>query len=114
QADTLAQLKEYIVNIYKTMMLRGIKGTYLYACDANLREYLSRFIPTKIAEISISKIEILPVNEVEPYVNAIPVYHHNVAAGAFEESQQIAHMDWVKPPESLQLSKEHFACRVVG
>src|SRR5690606_3813826 len=29
QADTLAQLKEYIVNIYKTMMLRGIKGTYL-------------------------------------------------------------------------------------
>ena len=39
-------LKEYILNIYKTMMLRGIKGTYVYVCDADLREYLSQYIPT--------------------------------------------------------------------
>ena len=114
RADTPEQLKEYILNIYKTMMLRGIKGTYLYACDPNLREYLSRFVPMKSEKNPISKIEILPADEVEPYVNAMPVYHHNIAAGAFEESQQVAHMDWVKPPEALQLSKEHFACRVVG
>ena len=34
-----ATLKSYILNIYKTMMLRGIKGTYIYVCDENLREY---------------------------------------------------------------------------
>ena len=34
-----ALLKEYILNIYKTMMLRGIKGTYLYVCDDALRNY---------------------------------------------------------------------------
>ena len=27
------ELKSFIINIYKTIMLRGIKGTYLYICD---------------------------------------------------------------------------------
>jgi len=34
-----ALLKEYILNIYKTMMLRGIRGTYIYVCDEALRDY---------------------------------------------------------------------------
>ena len=33
-------LKEYILNIYKTMMLRGIRGTYIYVCDKGLRSYV--------------------------------------------------------------------------
>ncbi len=37
-------LKEYILNIYKTMMLRGIRGTYLYVCNNELRVYLKQFI----------------------------------------------------------------------
>ena len=37
-------LKEYILNIYKTMMLRGIRGTYVYVCDEALKEYLKLFI----------------------------------------------------------------------
>jgi DUF2075 family protein/DNA replication protein DnaC/predicted GIY-YIG superfamily endonuclease len=37
-------LKSYILNIYKTMMLRGIKGTYIYVCDNELRKYLKSFI----------------------------------------------------------------------
>lgn len=39
-----ALLKEYILNIYKTMMLRGIRGTYVYVCDDALREYFKDFI----------------------------------------------------------------------
>lgn len=42
--DSLDDLKEYIVKIYKTMMFRGIKGTYVYCCDPNLRKYFSRYI----------------------------------------------------------------------
>ena len=38
--------KEYILNIYKTMLLRGIKGTFIYVCDRNLREYFKQYIPT--------------------------------------------------------------------
>jgi DUF2075 family protein len=35
-------LKKYIVNIYKTIMYRGIKGTFVYACNDSLREYFSK------------------------------------------------------------------------
>ncbi len=37
-------LKRYIINSYKVMMSRGIKGCYVYACNKNLQEYLERFI----------------------------------------------------------------------
>ena len=40
-----AELKQFILNIYKTIMLRGIRGTFVYACDPGLRDYLARYIP---------------------------------------------------------------------
>jgi DUF2075 family protein len=39
-----ATLKAYILNIYKTMMLRGIRGTYVYVCDDGLKEYFKEFV----------------------------------------------------------------------
>ncbi len=39
------QMKEYILNIYKTLLTRGILGTYVYVCDSKLREYISKFVP---------------------------------------------------------------------
>ena len=38
------ELKDYITNIYATLMTRGIRGTYVYACDDALREYLAKYI----------------------------------------------------------------------
>jgi hypothetical protein len=35
------ELHNYIIKIYKTMMYRGIKGTFIYVCDPALREYFS-------------------------------------------------------------------------
>ena len=37
------KLKEYIIHIYETLMTRGIRGTYVYVCDAALREYLKKY-----------------------------------------------------------------------
>jgi DUF2075 family protein/DNA replication protein DnaC len=39
------QLHDYVINIYKTIMYRGIKGTYVYCCDEKLREYFKNYIP---------------------------------------------------------------------
>lgn len=36
-------LKQYLVNTYKVLMTRGIRGCYLYACNENMKKYLSRF-----------------------------------------------------------------------
>jgi len=42
--DDKEALKEYVLNIYKTLMTRGICGTYVYACNENLRKYLKQYV----------------------------------------------------------------------
>ena len=45
KADTTdEELYGYLINIYQTMMLRGMLGTYVYVCDPGLREYLKKYI----------------------------------------------------------------------
>ncbi len=38
-------LEKYIFNIYRTLLARGIRGTFIYACNPELRKYLNLFIP---------------------------------------------------------------------
>ena len=45
QQTTDIQLKQFIINAYKVMLVRGIKGCYVYAYNKNLRDYLKQFIP---------------------------------------------------------------------
>ena len=40
-------LREYLINIYITLMTRGIRGTYVYVCNKELRDYMSQFIDKK-------------------------------------------------------------------
>ncbi len=45
KADTTdEELLKYLLNIYQTMMLRGMLGTYIYVCDPGLRTYLKKYI----------------------------------------------------------------------
>ena len=44
-ADDPEALKDYLCNIYLTLLTRGIKGTYIYVCDDALQEYFRQFIP---------------------------------------------------------------------
>lgn len=37
-------LKELILNTYTTILARGIKGCYVYACNPNMRKYLKQYI----------------------------------------------------------------------
>lgn len=37
-------LKEFLLNIYITLMTRGIRGTFVYVCDPALRDYMARLI----------------------------------------------------------------------
>ncbi len=104
-------LKDYIINIYKTMMLRGIRGTYIYVCDNNLREYFAEHIAKFKSEKSA---RILPLNEVKEYVNAVPFYDVSVAAGVFSESQNGSDFEWVELPKLYKPSKEYFVCKVTG
>ncbi|BDZ64113.1 DNA/RNA helicase domain-containing protein [Agromyces mangrovi Wang et al. 2018] len=42
-------LLRFITNIYGVLLSRGMRGTFVYACDPALREYLRRFVPSSTA-----------------------------------------------------------------
>lgn len=43
---TEEELNAFLLDTYAVLMTRGILGTYVYACDPELRRYLQKFIPT--------------------------------------------------------------------
>lgn len=42
--EDMAELERYIINIYKTLLTRGIKGTYVYVSDPELRKLFQQAI----------------------------------------------------------------------
>jgi DUF2075 family protein/SOS-response transcriptional repressor LexA len=109
--ENAEELKCFIINIYKTILLRGIKGTYVYACDEDLRAYLSLHIPAfKRPKENTS----LKVSKVIPLNNSVPLYDLKAAAGSFSKEQKINDQEWVSLPAHLQSSEDLFACAVEG
>ena len=45
--DDTEALRKYILNIYATLLTRGIHGAFVYICDPALREYLRPYFQTK-------------------------------------------------------------------
>ena len=44
QGSDYNTVKNYIINSYKVIMERGIKGCYVYACNKNMQKYLMQYI----------------------------------------------------------------------
>jgi DUF2075 family protein len=112
--DNIEELKTYIINIYKTIMFRGIKGVYIYVCDKNLREYFKEHISPYKSE---SKLRILPFTDVKPYVNAVPIFDIYAAAGGFSGLQiqtEYEDYEWTELPINISTRKDYFVCQVIG
>lgn len=105
------ELKQYILNIYRTIMLRGIRGTFLYACDDSLRRYLKRHVESHKSNVIAFPA---PDKPLEPYVDAVPLYDLRAAAGGFSALQHVEHENWVAVPNGMPVGKNIFACHVVG
>ncbi len=104
-------LKNYIINIYKTIMYRGIKGTFVYACNTGLREYLKLSIPSFKKELPF---RILSFDKVKPYVNSVPFYDISIAAGSFSDLQLPSDVKWIELPFNVSVKEDYFVCKVVG
>ena len=112
--DDINKLKKYIINIYKTIMFRGIKGVYIYACDQNLREYFKEHIDSFRNE---SKLRILSFADVKPFVNAVPIFDIYAAAGNFSELQthsEFENFKWVELPINISAREDYFVCQIIG
>lgn len=108
----LGILKQYILNIYRTMLFRGIQGTYVYVCNENLRKYLSQYIQSSsIAEPDITRT--LQITDVlSP--GTIPFYDLEVAAGTFSELQQAEDIQYIQLEDEALDPSRYFACKIIG
>src|SRR5690606_441670 len=111
QQTTDEDLKAYIINIYKTVMYRAIKGTYIYACDKNLREYFKQHVRAYKEQ---GPLRILDLENVKPYVNAVPLIDIYAAAGSFSEEQISEKVQWVELPMNISVKEDYFVCQVIG
>ena len=104
-------LKDYILNIYKTIILRGIRGSYIYACNPNLRQYLAQYAvkhPSKEREsIELKFLDF-------PNDHTVPFYNLSAAAGSFSDLQFVDDMKFIEFKTSHLHLDSFFACRVVG
>ncbi len=55
------ELERYIINIYKTLLTRGISGTYVYIVDEKLRRYIQRVVGGNDYDTSIKSNQIDPI-----------------------------------------------------
>jgi DUF2075 family protein/predicted GIY-YIG superfamily endonuclease len=107
------ELKAFVLNIYKTIMLRGIKGTYIYVCDPLLKTHFESFVPKyKSNQVEIKTL--FKTENIKPFENSIPLYSLKVTAGAFGELQQVEDVEWLNIPEKIKPSKDLFACQIIG
>ncbi len=103
-------LLDYILNIYRTLFLRGMEGTYVYVCNPNLRKYFARFIPAHNNREGQKPIFSI-VNK--PNEFTVPYYDLEIAAGSFSDQQSVQNVTYIELPD-LKRNEDYFVCRVVG
>ncbi|MEJ5049759.1 DNA/RNA helicase domain-containing protein [Chryseobacterium culicis] len=104
------ELLGFIINIYKTILLRGIEGTYIYACNENLRRFLQQFIPSYNPSSTDKKL--IKISNI-PTESSIPFYDLNIAAGSFSELQELEKVKYIEL-DSIENRDDYFACTVIG
>lgn len=116
--SNINDLKSYIINIYKTLLYRGIHGVYVYACNYNLKQYLKKHINSQgenavIAE-NTNKPRIIPFESVRPFINAVPIYNIKVAATNFSDPQFLEDFSWAELPMQVSPKEGFFIAQVIG
>lgn len=116
----LTELEQYLKNIYKTILTRGIRGTFLYVCDDGLRSYLKNILNKKVIKKPKSKIEVknIPKAPIESiYFNRetvkLPLFE-SIGCGEFMIANSIPE-DFININKNLVRSgAKYFTLRVSG
>jgi hypothetical protein len=117
-------------------MTRGQKGCYLFCTDpetnahfAQLASVIEADNATPVGPMTVQQdqdtvareeypglgLRILDPVDVKPYVNSVPIFNLEVAAGVFgEEVYNVSDCEWVELPDAFRPQKDLFVTRVVG
>lgn len=120
-AEAQRRTAEIIKNTYRTLMTRGQRGCFVYSVDAETNAYLKNVVGglSRPSEPPAEKypgleLRLVPVDEVKPFMNAVPVYDVQIAAGGFSDPQEVNEADWVELPDGFAAKPGFFVSRVIG
>lgn len=102
-----------IKNTYRTLMSRGMKGCYVYFCDAALSEHFRELMAEKpnVAK----KVRIEPVvNDDVKYIDFLPVYSMRAACGYFGEGEDVYEEGWIRAEGVGRLNRNMFVVQASG
>lgn len=113
------ELLAYIKNIYITLLERGIQGTYVYACDPDLRNYLKKFLEvipytseTQQNTITIYNDPEIPAEK--RFIEFLPLYSLKAACGHFGQGEEVTTKGWIKIPERIHRDQSLFVVQAIG
>jgi hypothetical protein len=133
---------DLVKNTYRVLLSRGLKGCYVYFMDKDTE----RFVKSRMEAVSIDEdkkpdvttfeteadehietpFRYLPLTEVRPFENCVPLFELKAAAGLFSDEQQvIAILDgkenqrvdeftWVALPDAFRPQRGLFIAQVIG
>jgi DUF2075 family protein/SOS-response transcriptional repressor LexA/DNA replication protein DnaC len=110
--DDEEELRRYIINIYKTLATRGIKGAYMYFVDNDLREYVNSMLHFE----GVTGASIQPKKVVSPYTGGyiqIPLFD-SIGCGDFMYADPTV-QEMISVKESLvSKGSKYFVLRTKG
>ena len=121
--EAIELAKRYSDDAGKNVPVVKVKFSMNYPVEDSIYEYLTSnkniVTNTSEAEVKISTItenahpfRILPIDEINPYVNCVPLYDIKVAAGDFSELQNNSETEWIELPKSYKYSRDYFVCKI--
>ncbi len=114
---------ELVKNTYRVLFSRAMKGCYVYFVDKETENFFRSRIEggAIVDEVETTKelvpplpFRILEEHELERFVNAVPIFDLQIAAGSFSEEQWIDECKWAQLPDPFVAKKGFFLAKVVG
>jgi len=122
--EALQKADEIIKNTYRTLMSRGQKGCFIYSADPETNAYLQEAARGSTIDTSIVSFDnesdearpfkVLPAAKVKPYINSVPLFDIEIAAGEFSHDQWINECAWAELPEHIAIREGYFIAQVIG
>jgi len=104
-----------VVKVILELKIPVESSIYNYIIAGDGTENIVQDTSKEVERINIQKpFKIIPLEQVKPYVNSIPLYNIKVAATDFSSLQQTSDFAWIELPKPFQAKEDYFVCQVVG
>jgi uncharacterized protein len=91
-------------------MTRGQKGCFVYSVDPETNQYF------KDSAFGVAQYEVELVQDPgkRRFIDLVPVYSFEVAAGLFGRPDPVDCIGWMKIPQGIKVDSRHFVAKVGG